>query len=1242
MAFYLNEVHFDGFVADGNRDQYIELRSDSETQLPNGTYFVVIEGSSGITQAAGRITTMFDLSNQAFGNNGMLVLAQQGNRYEFDPNARVLQGTTTGFRGMPGDLYSTEHTLSSGLDFVIRSNSYLLIQTNVRPQLGQDIDAQDDGIPDGVWNSWNVLDGASALYWIDQGTPLFGYAPIVFRESGMGQAPIAKTVVEAERLAYLARIGDSTDYSPGDWVGGYTQEHASGGLADFRFTHGTFGTPRPFPFSGRFLDNVGASNFVGHVSGHAFHDQNDDGIKQASEPALSGMRVTVDTNQNGLLDSLAYRLEPDAYLDGAELTNELTGATLTVARTDNTPIGFVVRSRSRFPENPANPRLLASEGIPWFSNSSRLRIDFYRPADAISISFSGAVSEVYGRLEAFDAQNQSLGFVRTGALVGNQSQRISLTYPDARIAYAVAYCDDAFQNSSPFGQLDDLQYRIPEPSATTGANGRYEIRAFPAASQRVFATTPAGVIPSAPASGHYALNAASRTGRNDADFIFRSNRPPVFPNQNFRLRENEVNGILVGLLDASDPDPEHQLTLETIGGDPDAIFGFQGKNLVLRKTELVNFESNLRHVLIVKATDNFEPSQSTTATITISIDDVNDAPLVANGSKQIVENAPVGAEIARVVASDEDQGSPQEFTYGIVGGDSQNRFAIDPGTGAITLAAALDFESASQYVLVVEATEKTPQPKSGRGTISVTVQDVNEAPDIDVQTLTIVENSASGARVGSVAWTDPDQNQSHQFAIEGGDGASLFQVDGPSGALHVAPGAQLDFETKASYNLIVRIVDSGSPAMSATRPITISVADANDPPIVAAQSFSVAENTQGKTLIGTLTATDQDAGQSLSFSLLPGVQPGLFEVDATTGSLYVAAGSSLDFESLSSYVVEAEVQDNGSVPAKTKASITIQVTDRNDPPTLLPTTLAVVENAPAGASVGRVLGIDQDVNDAITYGIADQANFAIDSATGQVTVKAGASLSFEATPQIPVEVTLRDQAGATLRSVLMVQLSDANDPPKLNGSIPTQRVPLNLNPAWTYTLPADLFIDEDAGDTLRIGLFSGNGFSLPSWLSYVPATRVLTAQPTESHVGVHSILVNAIDSRNASAQHSFQLEVLGNLWHNYQTPEDVDGINGVSALDALLVINYLNLGRPSDAPQHGGPAPFLLDVSNDKSITALDVLMVINRLNRPSGGAGEDSPSSMLSADEHASTAWWDDGTLDLLAQDRLRRRNRS
>jgi hypothetical protein len=81
-------------------------------------------------------------------------------------------------------------------------------------------------------------------------------------------------------------------------------------------------------------------------------------------------------------------------------------------------------------------------------------------------------------------------------------------------------------------------------------------------------------------------------------------------------------------------------------------------------------------------------------------------------------------------------------------------------------------------------------------------------------------------------------------------------------------------------------------------------------------------------------------------------------------------------------------------------------------------------------------------------------------------------------------------------------------------------------------------------------------------------------------------------------------------WQNPRNPLDVDADGVVKPLDALVLINWINLHQPEtalpDPPEH---APPFVDVNGDNACTASDVLLVIHNINGQAAGAGEGESS---------------------------------
>jgi endo-1,4-beta-xylanase len=102
----------------------------------------------------------------------------------------------------------------------------------------------------------------------------------------------------------------------------------------------------------------------------------------------------------------------------------------------------------------------------------------------------------------------------------------------------------------------------------------------------------------------------------------------------------------------------------------------------------------------------------------------------------------------------------------------------------------------------------------------------------------------------------------------------------------------------------------------------------NIPAVVGAQTLTVSESAAGGTAVGTVTATDADAGTTLSQWQINSDPSGKFAIDAATGIVSLAASATLDFETTTSYQISVSVWDGyvRSAPG----TVTIDVVNVND------------------------------------------------------------------------------------------------------------------------------------------------------------------------------------------------------------------------------------------------------------------------------------------------------------------------
>ncbi|OEK00001.1 hypothetical protein BFP97_00005, partial [Roseivirga sp. 4D4] len=128
-----------------------------------------------------------------------------------------------------------------------------------------------------------------------------------------------------------------------------------------------------------------------------------------------------------------------------------------------------------------------------------------------------------------------------------------------------------------------------------------------------------------------------------------------------------------------------------------------------------------------------------TGDVDIIILPVNDPPVANDATVSLAEDAVNGTTVHNLVASDPDAGDA--LKYAITGGNDAGIFTIDEDTGEITVAngSLLDFETITQYDLVVTVTDEGGLTDTANVTVEMT--NVNEPPIVDGKTVEAKQDS---------------------------------------------------------------------------------------------------------------------------------------------------------------------------------------------------------------------------------------------------------------------------------------------------------------------------------------------------------------------------------------------------------------------------------------------------------------------------------------------------------------------
>jgi hypothetical protein len=371
------------------------------------------------------------------------------------------------------------------------------------------------------------------------------------------------------------------------------------------------------------------------------------------------------------------------------------------------------------------------------------------------------------------------------------------------------------------------------------------------------------------------------------------------------------------------------------------------------------------------------------------------------------------------------------------------------------------------------------------GTFLITITPVfNQIPTVNDQSFSIDENSLATTAVGTILATDLDAADALTYTILNGNTGTAFEIgsiNSTNAAITVANTAPLDYETNQSITFTVQVEDKGM--LTDTAVITVNVLNQNEPPILNNNIFTVTENSANTTLVGTLAASDPDAGDTLTYTITASDPVAAFGIGSGNGQITVTDTTQLDFETTPTFTLTVEVEDSGLLTDT--AQIIIDLTNANEPPVLTPAgPFSIPENSVNTTPVGTLTSNDPDAGETLTYSITASdpvAAFGIGSSNGQITVTDTTQLDFETTPTFTLTVEVEDSGLLTDTAQVVINLTNANDPPVLSPAGPFS---IPENNATTVGTPMSATDDDlSAGDVLTYTITagdSGGAFSIGS------------------------------------------------------------------------------------------------------------------------------------------------------------------
>ena len=451
----------------------------------------------------------------------------------------------------------------------------------------------------------------------------------------------------------------------------------------------------------------------------------------------------------------------------------------------------------------------------------------------------------------------------------------------------------------------------------------------------------------------------------------------------------------------------------------------QGQLLLLRDlTGCTTYSDTTGQVLHFNMTLVATDSGGLTATtnVAVVVVDANTKPSLADVSVSLGELASVGATVTTLVATDTDDDG---LTYALMTTGTVP-FALDATSGALTTTGALDFETVTSYTRTVAVTDDGKGNLQDTATVTVTVQDEDEAPTLEFDAvLTVPENTVNEYNI-SDTWVNRPSDKSKRFAATDQDTNDLGTLTyalwspddettarfalttitspttGQTEAILYYKGASygtLDYESRSRfvrghhhgprpdpcpwpesrpasawfrcgrkgsasapspsarvrvpvpvlvppptahppprrlprppairYALCVNVTDTT--ALTASACVTVDVKDVNEPPTLPQfLVFNVSEADGEDTYLGAITATDPE-GDEVELEVMNSADTFAYLSTATTSSADLFLEESVDYETMQSFDVVVRAKETlTSEGLVGNATVTILILDVND------------------------------------------------------------------------------------------------------------------------------------------------------------------------------------------------------------------------------------------------------------------------------------------------------------------------
>uniref|UniRef100_A0A8D2ML22 Cadherin domain-containing protein n=1 Tax=Zonotrichia albicollis TaxID=44394 RepID=A0A8D2ML22_ZONAL len=214
-----------------------------------------------------------------------------------------------------------------------------------------------------------------------------------------------------------------------------------------------------------------------------------------------------------------------------------------------------------------------------------------------------------------------------------------------------------------------------------------------------------------------------------------------------------------------------------------------------------------------------------TMSVTVQVLDLNDnAPSFAQASYtvEVPEDLPVGALVLQLAAEDPDEGTNGQVSY-YLGNESLGMFQVEPQSGRLRSAQALDRERQPSYSFLAMAVDAAPwEPRSAAVRVTVVVRDVNDHVPAFLHsplTVNLSRHTPLKQVVATMRAEDRDAGANASILYRFASPSSAFAINSYTGDIQLLQ--PLGALSQRQRTLFVLAMDLGQPALSSTGVVVI-------------------------------------------------------------------------------------------------------------------------------------------------------------------------------------------------------------------------------------------------------------------------------------------------------------------------------------------------------------------------------------------------------------------------------------